>query len=401
MRILLLTASYAPVLGGLQTVTGQLAPGLQTVGHEVRVVTNRYPRTLPENECLDGVSVQRKLFSRPRRDQWRRPHLWVESVLQHPGTLQWLRALLTEWQPDVINVHFPDSQIPYLLRLREQYQGRLVVSLHGDEITRFFGRVSYQKAAGLIELIDTADVITACSSDLLKQVIQLAPAAADKAIVIHNGIDAARFDQAKPYLHPRPYVLGLGRLTYKKGFDLLLAAWAQNDAAMRDLDLIIVGDGEEYESLRRQTAHLKLDEHIRFFGRATPEQVADLLVGCRFVVMPSREEPFGIVAVEALMAGKPLLATHVGGLPEIAATLADLPLIFKLVAPEKQALAIELQRFAVAECPSVTAPVLARHAVEKRFSVKRMILNYEKVMIDNPASAKKTANPLNREIHAT
>src|SRR5258706_3837612 len=59
MKVLLVSASYAPVLGGLQTVTHQLACELMRIGHHVQVVTNLYPRSLPTREVLDGVPVER------------------------------------------------------------------------------------------------------------------------------------------------------------------------------------------------------------------------------------------------------------------------------------------------------------------------------------------------------
>lgn len=317
MRILIMTASYAPVLGGLQTVTGQLAHGLQALGHEVRVVTNRFPRTLPESETIGGVPVQRKLFVWPRRAQWPRPHLWLESMWLHSGTLQWLCALVDEWQPDVINVHFPDGQIPYLLHLREQYTGRVVVSLHGDEVMRYFDRIPRVKATDLSELLGMADAVTACSRDLLQHAIQLAHTVQDKGSVIYNGVNIMPFAKATPYTHLRPYVFALGRLTRIKGFDLLLEAWAACQTKLGGLDLILAGDGEENESLKQQARELHLGERVHFFGRATPEEVTALMRGSNFVVVPSRDESFGIVAIEALAAQTPLLATDVGGLREI------------------------------------------------------------------------------------
>lgn len=79
----------------------------------------------------------------------------------------------------------------------------------------------------------------------------------------------------------------------------------------------MAGDGELQQALRAQAAQLGVHDRVYFLGRATPEQVVQLLNGAQFVVLPSRSEPFGIAAVEAMAAGKAVLATRVGGFPEV------------------------------------------------------------------------------------
>src|SRR5262249_6683038 len=119
------------------------------------------------------------------------------------------------------------------------------------------------------------------------------------------------------YPHRRSYILAFGRLIYKKGFDLLLTAFAQIAPRYQEVDLILAGEGEERDALRAQAQQSGLEGRVHFFGRATPEEVVRLLNGCLFVAVPSRIEPFGIVALEALAAGKRVLATRVGGLGEL------------------------------------------------------------------------------------
>lgn len=335
MRILLLSASYHPNLGGLQTVTHNLAQHLVAQGHEVRVVTNRYPRSLPSRETSDGVPVERLLFLWPEPGylHQRRVDLFLASWLYAPATLLRLLYLCKKFRPDVVNVHFPDAQIPFVLWLRRLFHFRLVVSLHGDEVLRWMkdGRRKTGDQGGrmmepqglrrLRTILREADAVTACSGWLLNKAIALEPSVAAKGRAIHNGVDLERFNDRTTYIHPRSYILAYGRMTHKKGFDMLIDAFAKVDALPSNLDLILAGTGEEAESLQKQARKLGLADRVHFFGRATPEQVIHLLNGCYFVVIPSREEPFGIVALESLAAGKPVLATHVGGLPEILSPL--------------------------------------------------------------------------------
>lgn len=342
MRILLVSSTYRPILGGVQTVTHNLAQNLLKSGHEVQVVTNRYPRSLPAREIMDGISVRRFLFLSPQIDSLRRGRadLFLASFYFYPSSLWRLGNLMRRFRPDVVNVHFPDHQIRFVLTMRQTFEFRLVVSLHGDEIERSV------TAPGLQSILHAADAVTACSQHLLEQAIRLEPSIAAKAHVVHNGIDPRRFVDKNQHFHSRPYALAFGRLTHKKGFDLLLKAFAQAGVAEWDIDLIIAGKGEEQQALMQQAQQLGLERRVHFRGHANPEEVVRLLNGCRFVVVPSRCEPFGIVALEALAAGKPLLATKTGGLAEFLTgfgeTVSSPPVL--LVKPDAEDLAIGLQR---------------------------------------------------------
>src|SRR5262249_37085033 len=133
LKILLMPASYPPVLGGLQTVAHALARQLLARGHAVRVATNRYPRSLPAAETLDGVLVQRWPFLRPCWDQLcrGRADLFLASLYYGPSVRARMARLVQRFRPDVVNVHFPDRQAPFVLALRRQFNFRLVASLHG------------------------------------------------------------------------------------------------------------------------------------------------------------------------------------------------------------------------------------------------------------------------------
>ena len=210
MRILLLPQSYPPRVGGLEAVAHALAVQLAGRGHEVRVLTNRYPRDLPRHEVRDGIDVQRALFLAPRAGllaRWRLD-LWLASLPLAPAAGRRLRRLVEEFRPDVVNVHFPDAMIPFVLALRRAHRFRLVVSLHGHEVMRFGGGAAARGGCRpLCRLLREADAVTACSGDLLDAAARLEPAAAARGVVIHNGIDPARFGDTARFAHPRPYVL--------------------------------------------------------------------------------------------------------------------------------------------------------------------------------------------------
>ena len=327
MRILLVPSTYLPVLGGVQTVSHNLAQHLLRRGHEVQVVTNRYPRSLQTQEILDGVSVGRLLFLLPEFNSLRRRRadLFLASFYFYPLSLWRLRNLMRSFRPDVVNVHFPTNQTHFVLALRNWFQFRLVVSLHGHDIDRAILNSSFRNnkapAPGLtrrlLSILREADAVTACSKSLMDKAIGLEPSIARKGHVINNGIDPKRFLDKASYPHPRPYALAFGRLTHQKGFDMLLEAFAQAESPSRGVDLIIAGEGEEQNALTLRAHQLGVADRVHFLGRVTPEKIVQLLNGSVFVMVPSRSESFGIAALEAITAGKPVLATRIGGLAEL------------------------------------------------------------------------------------
>ena len=380
-------ASYPPVVGGLQTVAHNLAKQLLKRGHEARIVTNRYPIDLPPREHVEGVLVDRVLLLKPSLDQLRRrrPDLFLAALYYGPKSYWRLTNVFNEFRPDVVNIHFPDHQISAVLRLRKRFKFRLVVSLHGDDVERFAEGTSRGDLPQFRAVLQAADAVTAVSRDLLDKAKTIEPAIDGKSHVIHNGIDVRRFAEKSRHDHPRPYVLGVGRLVYKKGFDLLVEAFAQ---CVRENgpDLIIAGSGEQRNILEQQVERLGLREKIHFYGQAPPEEVVKLMNGSLGIVVPSRREPFGIVALEAAAAGKPVVATDVDGLREFM-----LPLI------SQQAMSSETNGHAhlmlVDPSPSGIATGLRElfqnaangstrdYALSKEFSWDRVALNYERVLM--------------------
>jgi glycosyltransferase involved in cell wall biosynthesis len=103
----------------------------------------------------------------------------------------------------------------------------------------------------------------------------------------------------------------------QKGFDVLLRAWVM--AGELGLDLLIAGDGMERANLEQLAMELGIGTRVKFIGRSDRKKTAALFKGCEFFVLPSRHEPFGIVNLEAMAAGKAVIATRVGGVPEVVA----------------------------------------------------------------------------------
>jgi glycosyltransferase involved in cell wall biosynthesis len=131
--------------------------------------------------------------------------------------------------------------------------------------------------------------------------------------VIPNVVDETRFVLSPRSTSSPTVLLTLGALTPQKGIDLLLQAFARWQPAAGDVHLHIGGDGPERVRLQAQAQRLGLAARVRWLGALAPAQVPASMAACDAFVLASRHESFGVVLVEALMSGKPVLATRCGG----------------------------------------------------------------------------------------
>jgi len=371
MKILLVVSSYLPNLGGLQSVTSALAQELAKQGHDVRVLTQRYPRTLPAREIVNDIPVERLLFLVPRLETLRvgRADLFFAALFYFPVSLARMTWLLWRWKPEVVNLHFVGAPAIFVLLAARLFGFPLVVSLHGDDVEGLPQRDSFQRRV-LIRILRRAVCVTACSGYLLKKACEIEPVCQTKGMVIHNGFEMVSI------IHnhvSEDTALGVGRLMPSKGWDILVAAWGRI-AAETKYCLGIIGDGPLRTELEKLVAQGDGRSSVKLHGLCEREFVLQAMARARFIVIPSRRETFGMVALEAMAAGKPILATCVGGLPEV---LADADAL--LVPPEDvNALArgIRAMQARLAADPSFGA---RNRAVAARFSLSRMVEAYARV----------------------
>ena len=169
-------------------------------------------------------------------------------------------------------------------------------------------RVHRRELRHLAARADRQIVVSASVLEFLRTDVGLDPA---PLRLVANGID-----QLRPRLRPRPSGTRVGilaRLTHAKGVDLAVMALAA--PAGRGLSLQVGGTGPELPSLIDLAASLGVADRVHFLGEVVDRQ--QFFDGCDAVWVPSREEPFGLVACEAMSAGVPVVASRVGGLPEI------------------------------------------------------------------------------------
>ena len=108
-NILIWSASYPPVLGGLQTITGSLAEGLKTQGNNITILTNRVPSKLPKFQVINGIPVYRSRFYHPILpiSSFKSLLISIYGFCIYPIRLIQLFFLIRRLKPDIINIHFP------------------------------------------------------------------------------------------------------------------------------------------------------------------------------------------------------------------------------------------------------------------------------------------------------
>jgi glycosyltransferase involved in cell wall biosynthesis len=368
-----------PNLGGVQTVTSKLACELRRRGNQVQVLTQKYPRTLPGLEAIDGIRVQRWDFVTPRwRDLRRgRADMFVAALVLFPITLARLGWLIARAKPDVVNLHFVGAPALFVMIARTLLRFRLVVSLHGDDVVGLSRGDSFDRRV-FRAILRRSNAVTACSSYLLKQALAVEPSIESNARVVYNGTDLSNISPSPlPKGDTKVRLLAVGRMMPKKGFDVLLRAFSQLDRAACNPDLILIGDGPErgvIESLRQEFG---LDGSVCLRGAGDREAVVHAMEASDIVVIPSREEPFGMVALEAMARGKPVVASRVGGLPEILDNADAI-----LVVPDNPNALAQAINQTITRLGQEPAYGTHNREIASRFSIERMVDEYEDIYTD-------------------
>ena len=324
MKILMLTWEYPPrIVGGIARVVHDLSKRLIKDGHEVTVVTYRDNADVPEYENDKGVNVYR-----------------VDNYMIHPNNfIDWIMQLnfnMLSKATEIINkeggfdvIHAPDWLVTYAAKsLKNAYDIPIVATIHATEAGRNSGihdeTQRYINDTEWLLTYEATEVIV--NSNYMKNEIQrLFGLPFDKINVIPNGINLSNFTGIeRDYDFRRQYamdnekiILYVGRLVYEKGVQHLIAAMPKILSNYNDAKLIIAGRGGMMDELRAEASNLGLNDKIYFTGYLNSKQVQKMYKCADVAVFPSTYEPFGIVALEAMLAGVPTVVSDVGGLDEI------------------------------------------------------------------------------------
>jgi len=314
---------YSIPVGGLAVHVTELAAALRRRGNEVHVFT----RIAPDQkiyEIIDGVHYHRCSF--PFNS-----HLIQEmSDMGKSMAYHFFEAENAFGNFDVIHGH--DWHVVNALdEIKKARNKKVFFTLHSSQFGRdgnaFNGGESVQIKN--IEWYGTyiADRVITCSNTMKEETRWIHRIPDWKMRVVNNGVSLNNFngsldpwqDVKKNYgMAPLdPMILFVGRMTYQKGPDLLLEAIPEVLKDYGHAKFVFVGDGDMKHCLESKARQLNVAHAVTFTGYIPEQEKINIIKACDCVVVPSRNEPFGIVVLEAWASGKPVIATDGTGAGEI------------------------------------------------------------------------------------
>ncbi len=303
MKVLYISAFFWPQIGGIETLSLKFLPSMQDRGYEFYVVTSLVTNDSRPIEKYKGIPIHRFPFLKAIADK--------NIRLMHDG-IQVMADIKNTFKPDLIHLQMSAPIAFYHISTLQVEPSPTLLSLH-----TCFGKFSAGKDTLLGRTLRAADWTTMVSKAVQDDVIKVYPEISARSSIVYNGIEYPNHSLMPLHIQ-RQYIIGIGRLINKKGFDILIDAFSLILEKFPHARLIIVGDGTERAFLEDQVKHLKIENAVRFLGKVHPQEIPELINKANIVVVPSRSpDPLPTVALEAGFLGRPVVASAMGGLKEI------------------------------------------------------------------------------------
>jgi glycogen synthase len=307
--------------GGIAAHVDGLSRAMAAAGHEVVLFTRSDP-TAPPDRDVDGVRVLRADVDMP----------WLpddELAATASGNHAFVSATsaLGDWRPDVIHAH--DWRVAWAADVLATLWDRpLVTTLHGTERGRHGGHLPPGAPTDINSVewwlaFRSRRVITSTKL-MVREIVggfELDPTCVSR---IPNGIDPAWWQSRDGDVTPSgalatrgPLVLTWGRVQYEKGFQTLVRAIGSLRPRVPGIQCVIAGRGSYLPDLQSQVDVERLGDLVNLPGFVPDAELRSAIHRAACVVIPSLYEPFGIVALEALAGGAPLIVADTGGLAEL------------------------------------------------------------------------------------
>jgi glycogen synthase len=324
-RALTLSWEYPPIVeGGLARHVGKLCEELVVQGFDVHVLT-RGQDSLPEEEERGGVIVHR-VPTPARPTDLGEFVTWVEHM--NADMLATGVELGDRFDFDLVHSH--DWLVARAANhLANRYRRPWITTIHATEYGRHQGWVNKHPQSHIhgIErwMARRADRVITCSHYMRGHVADVYGLDEARISVIPNGIDPAELVpvddldtlRSRFAAPDERLILLVGRLVYEKGFQLALDALPGLIRRMGKLRFLVAGSGTHESELRRQARRLGLMRHGTFLGWIGDDVLHSLYRIADLCVVPSIYEPFGLVALEAMVSGCPCIVADTGGLREV------------------------------------------------------------------------------------
>lgn len=307
MRIGLFTNNYRPLVNGLATSVETFALAFRRAGHEVTVVAPRYPRVPGREEGVLRVPGVRALTH----------HTYVLPMAWWPG----VASAVADLRLDVFHAQHPLLLGAAAARWARRLKRPLVFTYHThyDRYahyvpgpTRLVARLAIRQAAAFA---DRADLVVAPGPAVVRAL--RAQAVQTRIAIVPTGVPLPMSSAAPRRMTCRqglgldegnPLCLAVGRLAKEKNQGFLLSAFAHILSDLPNARLVLVGEGDDRQRLERLAHSLGIGGRVRFVGAVPHEAVGDYYQAADLFLFPSTSETQGVVVLEALAAGLPVVA---------------------------------------------------------------------------------------------
>jgi L-malate glycosyltransferase len=295
--------------GGSGIVATELAVQLAGRGHDVHVLSTEPPFRFPEGQA--GLTFHE--VATPAYPLFREPQYALSLATA-------IVQVSRHHHLDVVHAHYavPHAAAAYLARqiMAAHPTDRvpcIMTTLHGTDITLVGSDPSYSETVAFC--IDQSDAVTAVSESLREETCQ-SLGITREILVIPNFLDGARFKRRRTLPQPGapPRLVHMSNFRPVKRVDAVIEIFRRVRARM-PATLLLVGDGPEMPAAREQIQDLGLDGDVEYAGEQ--HDVVELLSQADLFLLPSATESFGLAALEAMACEVPVVASRVGGLPEV------------------------------------------------------------------------------------
>jgi len=316
MRIGMLSweSLYSVKVGGVAPHVSELSEALARRGHEVHILTRR--GDFDSYDKINGVHYQRIDFDSNGGIVYQMDRM-SDAIYDRFGAVQKIFGKF-----DIVHGH-DWHPILALNRIKNDYGLHYILTMHSTEWGRngnYFGdgvfkEISHREWLGGYE----SSQIIVTTRRMMDELMWLYSIPKNKISIIPNGIiagkirrrlDAGRIKEKYSIQPLDPVALFCGRMNVQKGPDLLVEAIPQILKKRPDMKFIFMGEGDMRPSCERRAQELNVAGSCRFLGYTSPSSKEELMNACDLMCVPSRNEPFGVVVLEAWDACKPVVATE-------------------------------------------------------------------------------------------
>ena len=307
------------LIGGIEVALLELSRSLAKRGHEVTIISGASHRAT--EFYVENVLIKNIDLASCMKRTWDPANLKLSRQITFPFAT--LAANLSGF--DIYHGHFYTSGIAANV-LARKYRGAAINTIHGSyyDIWRYIEPPVIASAYRLTERI-LAPMLARISSVQIhtgeyfaRKVIEWG-APAGKILTIYNGFDPRAFNpRVKPAdsFRSGAILFTARRLVEKNGLEYLILAMP-SIIAQCDAQLVIAGDGPHRRYLQKLVARLDLQERVSFIGAVPHDELPRLIVASDIVIIPSLMEASSLFLIEAMACKRPIVATNVGGIPEI------------------------------------------------------------------------------------